>query len=154
MLMVSPRVYYAMARDGLFFPAFAAVDPSRGTPTRAVAIQAVLASALAVTGSFDQILAYFMVPTVVFVSLTVAAVFVLRRGSSTVAPLRTPGYPVSPLLFLVSGPDAHRLSDPGRSHASLDRTLRRRAGSTRLRLGGGMRPPATAAPPASRPPFR
>jgi basic amino acid/polyamine antiporter, APA family len=101
-LMVSPRVYYAMARDGLFFPAFAAVDPSRGTPTRAVALQAVLASVLAVTGSFDQILGYFVVPTVVFVSLTVAAVFKLRRGSSTVAPLRTPGYPISPLLFLIS----------------------------------------------------
>ncbi len=101
-LMVSPRVYYAMARDGLFFPAFATVDPSRGTPTRAVAIQAVLASALAVTGSFDQILAYFVVPTVVFVLLTVTAVFKLRRGSSTVAPLRTPGYPISPILFLVS----------------------------------------------------
>ena len=42
-LMASPRVYYAMARDGLFFPAFATVDPSRGTPTRAVALQAVLA---------------------------------------------------------------------------------------------------------------
>jgi basic amino acid/polyamine antiporter, APA family len=101
-LMVSPRVYYAMARDGLFFPSFGAVDPSRGTPTRAVALQAVLASALAVTGSFDQILAYFVVPTVVFVSLTVAAVFKLRRGSSTVAPLRTPGYPISPILFLIS----------------------------------------------------
>lgn len=101
-LMVSPRVYYAMARDGLFFPAFATVDPSRGTPTRAVALQAVLASALAVTGSFDQILAYFVVPTVVFVLLTVTAVFKLRRGSSTVAPLRTPGYPISPILFLVS----------------------------------------------------
>jgi basic amino acid/polyamine antiporter, APA family len=101
-LMLSPRVYYAMARDGLFFPSFAAVDPSRGTPTRAVALQAVLASALAVSGSFDQILAYFVVPTVVFVSLTVAAVFKLRRGSSTVAPLRTPGYPISPILFLIS----------------------------------------------------
>jgi basic amino acid/polyamine antiporter, APA family len=101
-LMVSPRVYYAMARDGLFFPAFAAVDPARGTPTRAVALQAVLASALAVTGSFDQILAYFVVPTVVFVSLTVLAVFKLRRGSATTPPLRTPGYPFSPILFLIS----------------------------------------------------
>jgi basic amino acid/polyamine antiporter, APA family len=101
MLMASPRVYYAMARDGVFFPAFAVIDPSRGTFTRAVALQAVLASALAVTGSFDQILAYFVVPTVVFVSLTVAAVFVLRRGSPTIAPLRTPGYPISPFMFLV-----------------------------------------------------
>jgi APA family basic amino acid/polyamine antiporter len=47
-----PRVYYAMARDGLFFPSIAAVDPRRGTPTRAIAIQATLAAALAMTGTF------------------------------------------------------------------------------------------------------
>ena len=45
-LMAFPRVYYAMARDGLFFSGFAAVDPRRGTPARAIAIQAVLAVAL------------------------------------------------------------------------------------------------------------
>ena len=73
------RVYYAMARDGLFFPSIAAVDPRRGTPTRSIAIQAALASVLALTGTFDQILDYFMVPTLAFLALTVAAVFVLRR---------------------------------------------------------------------------
>jgi basic amino acid/polyamine antiporter, APA family len=101
MLMASPRVYYAMARDGLFFPSFAKVDPRRGTPARAVAIQATLAAALALSGSFDQILSYFMVPTLVFVALTVAAVFVLRRHKLGEHRLATPGYPVSPLLFLV-----------------------------------------------------
>src|SRR5262245_8572316 len=56
MLMACPRVYYAMARDGVFFPSFAEVDPSRGTPVRAVALQATLAAVLALSGSFDQIL--------------------------------------------------------------------------------------------------
>jgi APA family basic amino acid/polyamine antiporter len=100
-LMASPRVYYAMARDGLFFPSFAAVDPRRGTPVRATAIQATLASALVLTGSFDQILSYFMVPTLAFLALSVAAVFVLHRRTSAESPMATPGYPVSPLLFLV-----------------------------------------------------
>src|SRR4029079_1008164 len=50
-LMAFPRVYYAMARDGLFFRSFADVDPSRGTPSRAIALQAVLAIALALAFS-------------------------------------------------------------------------------------------------------
>jgi APA family basic amino acid/polyamine antiporter len=100
-LMASPRVYYAMARDGLFFRRFASVDPRHGTPAQAISIQATLAIALALSGSFSQILSYFMVPTLVFVGLTVAAVFVLGRAGPSREPLRTPGYPVSPLLFLV-----------------------------------------------------
>jgi basic amino acid/polyamine antiporter, APA family len=100
-LMAFPRVYYAMARDGLFFASVAAVDPRRGTPARSIAIQAALATALALSGTFDQILDYFMVPTLLFVALTVAAVFVLRRPTATQPALATPGFPVSPLLFLV-----------------------------------------------------
>jgi APA family basic amino acid/polyamine antiporter len=99
-LMASPRVYYAMARDGLFFPGLATVNPRFATPARAIAIQASLAAALTLSGGFDQILSYFMVPTLAFLALTVAAVFV-RRRSSNERLLATPGYPVSPLLFLV-----------------------------------------------------
>jgi APA family basic amino acid/polyamine antiporter len=102
-LMAFPRVYYALARDGLFFPSIAAVDPRRGTPARAIAIQATLAAALALTGTFEEILSYFMAPTLVFLALTVGAVFTLRRRSRSTAglPLAIPGYPISPLLFLV-----------------------------------------------------
>jgi basic amino acid/polyamine antiporter, APA family len=100
-LMAFPRVYYAMARDGLFFASVAAVDPRRGTPARSIAIQATLASVLALSGTFDQILDYFMVPTMVFVALTVGAVFVLRRPAATTPALTTPGFPFSPLLFLI-----------------------------------------------------
>jgi basic amino acid/polyamine antiporter, APA family len=100
-LMAFPRVYYAMARDGLFFASVAAVDPRRGTPMRSIAIQASLGSILALSGTFDQILNYFMVPTMAFVALTVGAVFVLRRPTATRPALSTPGFPISPLLFLV-----------------------------------------------------
>ncbi len=97
-----PRVYYAMARDRLFFRAFAAVDPQWGTPARAVALQAGLAALLVLSGTFDQILTYFTVPTIAFLGFTVTAVFVLRRGSATRLPLQIPGYPLAPLLFLAS----------------------------------------------------
>ena len=102
-LMAFPRVYYAMARDGLFFPSFATVNPRRGTPARAVAFQATLAAVLALSGSFDQILGYFMVPTLAFLAMAVAAVFVLRRRLTAGADraIAIPGYPVAPLLFLV-----------------------------------------------------
>jgi basic amino acid/polyamine antiporter, APA family len=100
-IMAAPRVYFAMARDGLFFPALAVVHPRFGTPARAIALQAILAAALAVAGTFDQILGYFVVATVVFLALMVASVYILRDGS-TAAPLaRMPGYPVTPLFFLV-----------------------------------------------------
>src|SRR3954454_9241207 len=101
LLMAMPRVYFAMARDRLFFPSVAVLHPRYGTPARAIAIQAALASVLAVVGTFEQILAYFVIPTVVFVGLTVAAVFVLRRRAGA-EPLLIPWHPLPPLLFLVS----------------------------------------------------
>ena len=102
-LMAFPRVYYAMARDGLFFPSIAAVNPRRGTPMRAIAIQAALAIVLALTGTFEQILDYFMVPTLAFLAMALAGIFVLHRRSHrlSMAPLNVPGYPVTVLLALV-----------------------------------------------------
>ena len=89
-------------RDGLFFASVAAVNPRRGTPTRSITIQVALASVLpALSGTFDQILDYFMVPTMAFVALTVGAVFVLRRPKLGPARSRNLGFPISPLLFLV-----------------------------------------------------
>jgi APA family basic amino acid/polyamine antiporter len=102
LLMAMPRVYFAMACDGLFFPSVAVIHPGYKTPARAIAIQAVLGSFLALLGTFDEILAYFVIPTVIFVALTVAAVFVLRRrGNGAVEPLSVPWHPAPPLLFLI-----------------------------------------------------
>src|SRR6266576_2660891 len=100
LLMALPRVYYAMARDGVFFKAVAVVHPRFGTPVRAVAVQAAFASVLVVLGTFQQILAYFIFVTVGFPALTVAGLLVLRRREGAAA-YRIPGYPVTPLLFLV-----------------------------------------------------
>jgi APA family basic amino acid/polyamine antiporter len=105
LLMAMPRVYFAMARDGLFFQAMAALHPRYQTPARAITIQAVLGTTLALIGTFDEILAYFIIPTVLFVILTVAAVFVLprnRTGATGAGALVVAWYPVPPLLFLIS----------------------------------------------------
>jgi APA family basic amino acid/polyamine antiporter len=101
LLMALPRVYYAMARDGVFFESVAALHPRFGTPARAITLQAVLASLLVVSGTFEQILSYFIFITVLFVALTVAGLFVLRRREGAGAPYRTPGYPLTPAVFLV-----------------------------------------------------
>jgi len=99
--MSAPRVYYAMARDGLFVPAVAAVHPRFGTPVRAIGLQAGLASAFVALGSFDQIVGMFLFVTVLFIALTVAAVLVLRRRRPVTAAERIPLYPLPPALFLV-----------------------------------------------------
>lgn len=99
LLMALPRVYYAMAQNGLFFRPVAALHPRFGTPARAIAIQTVLASILVASGTFNQIIAYFVFVTVLFVGLTVAGLFRIRRRSAD-ASYRTWGYPVTPIVFL------------------------------------------------------
>jgi len=101
--MSAPRVYFAMARDGLFFPFAARVHPRLGTPTRAIALQAGLSCLLIVLGTFDQIVAYFIFVIVIFIGLTVAGVFVIRRRvrNETSSAYRAAGYPFTPIAFLL-----------------------------------------------------
>ena len=100
-VMSAPRVYFAMARDGLFVPAVAAVHPRFGTPALAIELQALLASVLVLVGTFNDIISYFIFVVIVFIGLTIIALFKLRwRGSKDVGYL-TPGYPVTPIVFLV-----------------------------------------------------
>ena len=98
MQMLAPRLYFAMAQDGLFPAAAAAVHPRFGTPARAIATQAVLASVLVWLGTFDTIVAYFVFITVVFIAATVGSVFVLRRRDPA---FHVPGYPWTPVGFLL-----------------------------------------------------
>jgi APA family basic amino acid/polyamine antiporter len=98
-MMVSPRLYYAMAKDGLFFRGVAAVHPRFQTPYRAIAIQAVLAVILIFTGSFQEILSLFFFVVVLFIAATVASVIVFRRRDHV--GFMTPLYPLTPLVFLV-----------------------------------------------------
>jgi len=100
LLMALPRVYYAMASDGVFFKAVAAVHPRFGTPARAIGIQAAIASLYVALGTFNQIIGYFVFVTVLFVGLTVVGLFRIRRRAPA-ASYRTWGYPVTPVVFLV-----------------------------------------------------
>ncbi len=98
-VMSASRVYFAMARDGLFIPAVAAIHPRFETPALAIALQASLASVLVAIGTFNDIISYFVFVVIVFVALTVFALFKFRRRSADVGFL-TPGYPVTPVVFL------------------------------------------------------
>ena len=100
-IMSAPRVYFAMARDGVFFPSVATLHKRFETPARAIALQAVLASVLVAAGSFSEILSYFVFVVVVFVAFTVAALFKFRRADSDSVRYLTPGYPVTPVVFLI-----------------------------------------------------
>ena len=97
-LMAAPRVYYAMARDGLFPASVGRLHPRSGVPARGILVQALLASALVAVGNFGEIIAYFMFVTLGFVAFTVAGLFRLPRPAP--GAYRVPGYPWTPAAFL------------------------------------------------------
>src|ERR1700722_10389732 len=103
-MMSAPRVYYAMARDGVFLKSVARIHPRFGTPARAIAIQGCIAALLAALGSFEQIISYFFFVTVLFLGLTVAGLFVIRRKPrQTDTIVLTASYPFTPIAFLALG---------------------------------------------------
>ena len=97
-LMTAPRVYYAMARDGVFLESMGRLHPRFGTPLRAIVLQAVLACVAVSLATFDAIVSYFIFVTVAFVALTVVGLFRIPRPAGD--SFRVPGYPVTPLGFL------------------------------------------------------
>ncbi len=101
LLMAAPRVYYAMARDGVFLKSVGALHPTLGTPSRAIAVQAILACALVALGTFDQILRFFIFVVMIFLGLTVVALIALRRQGGAEPEYRTPGYPLTPAIYLL-----------------------------------------------------
>ncbi len=101
LLFMAPRLYVAMARDGLFPAVLAAPTPRTGAPARATAFLAAVASGLVVLGSFGQIVAYFLATTLVFVGLAASGIFAARRRRGPAPAFRVPGYPATPLAFLL-----------------------------------------------------
>jgi APA family basic amino acid/polyamine antiporter len=97
-----PRVYYAMARDGVFFPAAARVHPRFKTPAVSIVAQAFWASMLILTGSLDALTNYVGFAITLFGGIAVAAVFVLRtREPHAPRPFRALGYPITPAVFVI-----------------------------------------------------
>jgi APA family basic amino acid/polyamine antiporter len=101
-------VYQAMAADGVFFPRLARLHPVHRTPAGAIVLQAAWASALALSGSFSQLVDYVAFADWVFFGLTVAGLFVYRaRDRSAGKPacpgaFRVPGYPWTPAVFVAA----------------------------------------------------
>lgn len=101
LLLGAPRVYLAMARDGLFPVRLAALDARRGVSKGATLVQVTLGCVLALLGTFDQILGYFVPAAVFFLGLSASAVLVLPRRAPEPTTFRTPLHPLPILVFLV-----------------------------------------------------
>lgn len=103
-LMTAPRVYYAMAKDGLFFAAAARVSPRTHVPVVAIATQGILAAAFALSNTYDRLLGYAVFADWIFFALAGVALIIFRRTRPDAPrPYRTPLYPFMPLLFIVAG---------------------------------------------------
>jgi basic amino acid/polyamine antiporter, APA family len=104
-ILTAPRVYFAMAKDGLFFRAIAWIDPRTRVPVVAIVLQSVWTMIIAVSGRYEQILNYVIAMDFLFFGLTATTIFVFRgraaRGEMNVSDgYRMPGHPVSTALFV------------------------------------------------------
>jgi APA family basic amino acid/polyamine antiporter len=100
--LTSPRIYFAQARDGLFFRKFADVHPKHQTPGFAIMAQGVWAAVLLISGSYESLLDYAMFAIWLSYGFMVAGVIVLRiKRPGLDRPYRMWGYPVTPILFLL-----------------------------------------------------
>ena len=106
-ILVSPRVYHAMARDGLFFPSMTRLHPQYRTPSVAIAFQCVWAVILTLTGRYGDLLDYVVFGDWIFFAAVASTVFVFRsrerRGEeATALRFRMPGFPLLPATFMLA----------------------------------------------------
>jgi APA family basic amino acid/polyamine antiporter len=101
LVLAGARVYYAMAKDGLFFTSVANVHPRYHTPANSLVVQAIWASFLTLTGSYNELLDYVVFAVVLFYILTILGIFRLRRTNPDAPrPYRVLGYPYLPLVYI------------------------------------------------------
>jgi basic amino acid/polyamine antiporter, APA family len=103
MTVAGPRVYFAMARDGAFFPAAARVHPKYRTPAVAIFAQAIWSAILVLSGTFDQLLTYTGFAIILFSALAVLSLFFVRRRGEDTKTFRAWGYPWAPAVFSLVG---------------------------------------------------
>ncbi len=101
-MLTAPRVYFAMARDGVFFRAVGRLHPRSQVPVVAIALQGVVATVIALSGRYDQILNYVVSVDFIFFGVTAATLFVFRRRAPDAASHRVPGHPWSTGLFVLA----------------------------------------------------
>ena len=103
-LMTAPRVYYAMAQDGVFFAGVARVSPRTHAPVAAIATQGLLAAAFALLDTYDALLGYAVFADWIFFALAGVALIVFRRTRPDAPrPYAVPLYPIVPLVFAIAG---------------------------------------------------
>jgi APA family basic amino acid/polyamine antiporter len=100
LLVMAPRLYVAMAHDGVFPRPLASLRGTTGTPVRATALMALLATMFVLAGSFQDIVAFFICTALGFIALAAASLFAVRRRAPDASAYRVPGYPVTPALFV------------------------------------------------------
>src|SRR6266516_4501903 len=103
-MLTAPRVYYAMARDGLFFASIGKLFGKSGAPVVAIVLQGLAALLVAISGTYGEILNFEVTVDFIFFGMTAAALFILRRrsiGSASVT-YRVPGHPFTTMLFVLS----------------------------------------------------
>jgi basic amino acid/polyamine antiporter, APA family len=93
--MAAPRVIFAMAAKGSFFPAFSRVHQRLGTPVNAILLQTALSLVVLAFGAFDRVLAFIIFSAVLFLALTVSTLFRFAE------PVKAWWYPMAPVLFMV-----------------------------------------------------
>jgi basic amino acid/polyamine antiporter, APA family len=102
-MLNAPRVYYAMAKDGLFFSSLSRVHPKFGTPALAVCAAGIWSAVLAASGTFEQLLTYVVFIGWIFYALAAASIFIYRmRSPDAPRPYRVPAYPFTPIIFIVA----------------------------------------------------
>ena len=102
LILSGARVYYAMAKDKLFFKATGEIHPRYRTPKNALIVQAIWTCILCLSGTYSQLLDYIIFAVLVFYILTIAGIFVLRRRQPNAErPYRAIGYPVLPAIYIV-----------------------------------------------------
>jgi len=100
-VMIGPRIYYAMARDGLFFSFAKRIHPKYNVPSRSIVIQGILAVAFVLFSSIEQLLVYLYYALNIFPLLAVIGLFIARkRNISAGNHYKVPAYPIIPLIFL------------------------------------------------------
>ena len=103
-ILTAPRVYYAMARDGLFFKSVGWLSPKARVPVVAIILQGVAATVIALSGRYEEILNYVISVDFISFGLTAASLFVFRRRDSTSSPglYLTPGHPYTTGVFVLA----------------------------------------------------
>ncbi len=100
-IIIGPRVYYSMAKDGLFFKSVAKIHPKFQVPSNSIVLQAVIAVILTMSGTFEQVLTYMGFALGIFPILTVAGVFMQRKQNPDA--MKLPGFPLVQIIYIAAG---------------------------------------------------